>query len=902
MPLAGVRQVRAILFPRRDGSRREHKRMKTMKLLSAIAALGLFTFTAIGQTWLTNGLVAYYPLDENANDASGNGHNGTPTAVTYGTNRLGQASKAASFDGISSTIPIFGLSNANYLPVTLSVWLKGLPTQSSDYGIICKYAVSSANGFAMLSFNNFVHSWYFGSQGNVYGGNQGLLGLNTLDGQWHQIISTFDSNGGVFYLDGVAVDSVGWTGNPSTATSPEPVIIGEYRSSDGTDSRKFTGMLDDVRIYQRALSSSEVAQLYAYESSSNSNQIDFLVTSTADSGAGSLRQAILRATTANTNSTINFAVTGTIALGSTLPAITTALTINGPGTNLLTISGNNSVRVLVVNANAKVTISGLTIANGRATSYANGAGIANAGKLTVQNCALVSNTNLSGSGGGIYNSGSLSVISSLFARNQVIGENGAGGLPYYGAGGGGAGMGGAIFNMAGKATFVGCAFVDNVAIGGNGANGNASGTGNGGGINGGYGGGAPGGGNAGLGGGGSGSNSGGFNGADGGFGGGGGAACGGFNTRGGYAGYGAGNGGGTTWSSGNGGGGGGVGIGGGIFLANGSVTIGNCTFSGNQSIGGSGGAAFLSAYNGSNGSGIGPDFFNMSGTILPTLTATTLGGGSVTANPSAPPYLNNSLATVTATPASGWTLLNWLGDASGANSTVNVSVTRNKYVQAIFGTSLTVGGLISAYPQATLYPYGTAVKLTALPPAGLYLAGWSGSASGTNNPLSFAVTGANPSVSALFGGLTAGQSALTVVENGRGHVTVNPYSNIYTTGQTVTLTPLPDAGQSFTGWTGDASGTASPLVVTMNQSKTITANFTKLPSLQVGTTLDGMVDGGFRLTINGEFGAQYQIYNSTNLPAWTLLGTVTNTFGVSQFLDANGTNALLGFYRLMQSL
>lgn len=123
---------------------------------------------------------------------------------------------------------------------------------------------------------------------------------------------------------------------------------------------------------------------------------NFLVTNIADSGAGSLRQAILDATTANTNGTINFAVTGTIMLGSTLPAITitNSLTINGPGTNLLTVSGNNSVQVLIVSANAKVTISGLTIANGRATGYANGAGVCNAGNLTIQSCALLNNMNL----------------------------------------------------------------------------------------------------------------------------------------------------------------------------------------------------------------------------------------------------------------------------------------------------------------------------------------------------------------------------------------------------------------------------------------------------------------------------------------------------------------------------
>jgi hypothetical protein len=341
---------------------------------------------------------------------------------------------------------------------------------------------------------------------------------------------------------------------------------------------------------------------------------------------------------------------------------------------------------------------------------------------------------------------------------------------------------------------------------------------------------------------------------------------------------------------------------------NGTVTIVSCIFSGNQASGGQGGWCYATDSNGYGyepqaigGSGIGTDFYNLSGTVSPTLSATTIGGGTIVVNPSAPPYLNDSQATVTATPASGWTLVNWLGDACGTNLTVNVNVTQNKAVQAIFGTTLTVGSLISTYPQADLYPYGTVVKLTALPPTGLYFAGWSGGASGTNNPLDFTVTNATPSISALFGALNAGQFVLTVIESGRGHVVVNPYANYYTNGQAVTLTAVPDVGQHFIGWTGNASGSPNPLVLTLNQSVAIAANFSMLPSLQVGTTIDGMVDGGFRLTIIGEFGAAYQILNSTNLAAWTVLGVVTNTFGESQFLDANGTNAPLEFYRLIQT-
>jgi hypothetical protein len=627
----------------------------------------------------------------------------------------------------------------------------------------------------------------------------------------------------------------------------------------------------------------------------------FTVVNTADSGAGSLRQAMLDANAASGDDVIVFALTGTITLASALPALTDNSAITGPGTNLLTISGNNAVRVFSANAGTTNTISGLTIANGLATGYANGAGIANAGKLTILNCALLNNTNLGGWGGAVFNSGNLAILNSTFSGNQVTGENGLGGAYFAapGAGGGAAGLGGGLCSLTGTLLINGCTFISNSATGGNGGA-ETGGAGRGGGITGGQGGGGfndtpgnPGGFACGGGGGGDGARHAG----QGGFGGGGGGGDG-------AAGYGGGNGG-SYLAQGRfgqgGGGGGGAGMGGGIFVSSGTVTILNCSFFGNCAMGGSGGTGSLfngnHAGGGGNGSGVGPDFFNNAATILPILTTTTLGGGSATATPSSPPYLDNSTATVTAIPAAGWNFLHWLGDASGTNPVIQVSVTQNKYVQAVFGTHLTNSVFMFLHPQADLYPYGTPIKLTALPPSGTYFSAWSGDASGTNNPLSIAVTNPNQSFSCQLGTLSAGQFALTVIENGRGHIGLNPLANYYISGQTVALTATPDAGQDFVGWSGDVTGSQNPLLVAMTQSKVITANFTKRPSLRVGTPLEGLIEGGFRLTLLGEFGTAYQILGSTNLAVWSEAGIVTNTYGTVQLTDSAATNLSYRFYR-----
>lgn len=288
-------------------------------------------------------------------------------------------------------------------------------------------------------------------------------------------------------------------------------------------------------------------------------------------------------------------------------------------------------------------------------------------------------------------------------------------------------------------------------------------------------------------------------------------------------------------------------------------------------------------------------------TILPMLSATTAGGGVVTVNPPDGAYFSNSVAVVTATPSPGWTFLQWLGDLSGTNSPASLTMTRNRCVQAVFGTGLAYNvignGSIAAAPLTGFYPYGTSVGLAAVPNAGNSFLQWGNALSGTNSPLTWSVTNANPTIGAVFTALGAQQYSLALTANGAGGATASPYANHYTNGQPVTVTATPNAGQDFVGWSGGASGTQNPLVVTMNSNQVITANFTERPTLRVGTPLEGFGEDGYRLTLTGEFGGLYEILGSTNLADWDAVGTVTNTYGTFQFTDSAATNLPTRFYR-----
>src|SRR6266404_3574127 len=71
---------------------------------------------------------------------------------------------------------------------------------------------------------------------------------------------------------------------------------------------------------------------------------------------------------------------------------------------------------------------------------------------------------------------------------------------------------------------------------------------------------------------------------------------------------------------------------------------------------------------------------------------------------------------------------------------------------------------------------------------------------------------------------------LTIQTNGSGAVSRNPTNSAYPAGAVVTVTALPDNGWDFSGWTGDESGNANPLNVTMTTNKFITATFEVIPT------------------------------------------------------------------------
>jgi Concanavalin A-like lectin/glucanases superfamily len=206
----------------------------------------------------TSGLVGWWKFDESggttAADASGNGNNGTLVNGPVWT--AGKVNSALAFNGSNSyvSVPYAASLNATSA-ITLSAWVKTTSTVRGD--IVSRFSGSPFPGYALVASGNCavgqVGMWV-GDNTSGYVCSPGMIN----DGGWHLVTGTYDGTTVRVYIDGALSNSgIRTNGLNNASTGP---TIGAYNMS-GTVGGFFNGSIDGVRIYNRALSATEVNAL-----------------------------------------------------------------------------------------------------------------------------------------------------------------------------------------------------------------------------------------------------------------------------------------------------------------------------------------------------------------------------------------------------------------------------------------------------------------------------------------------------------------------------------------------------------------------------------------------------------------------------------------------------------------
>jgi hypothetical protein len=257
-------------------------KINSIKAIVVIAGLA-FCGTVHAQSFLTNGLVAYYSFSGNANDGSGNTNNGTIQNASFVMDRYGLAQGAFSCPSKNSCIVVtnsasLGMTNN----ITISAWIN---------------IATNQNGGTVLDKGSVGNFWNYG-MGVWHSGSNLTFGYDKTSGTagpmppllsfgiWQQIAVAIDEvhNTMKFYVNGQLVTQptivFGGTFNPNnvsgvindTGANAGNVYLGNNNSS-GLAGAAFAGAIDDVRIYNRTLSDSEVQQLYQLESTPSVNLV-----------------------------------------------------------------------------------------------------------------------------------------------------------------------------------------------------------------------------------------------------------------------------------------------------------------------------------------------------------------------------------------------------------------------------------------------------------------------------------------------------------------------------------------------------------------------------------------------------------------------------------------------------
>ena len=227
----------------------------------------------------TNGLVGYWPFNGNANDESGNGNNGTVNGATLAADRFNQNNKAFQLDGTTAHIAVnlnsIGNSFAANAEITSNVWVK---TSDNDGPLISFQGDGGFEyDFHIGTLADIVQNpGHYGMflRDNCCGTGNNIFGSAVNNNTWQMMTVVRNTNGSLnLYLNGI-LELSGNPGASGTLTfNTQYMSFGSHQgwviasglgcnSCNSVDQQHLNGTLDEIGIWNRALTADEVLALY----------------------------------------------------------------------------------------------------------------------------------------------------------------------------------------------------------------------------------------------------------------------------------------------------------------------------------------------------------------------------------------------------------------------------------------------------------------------------------------------------------------------------------------------------------------------------------------------------------------------------------------------------------------
>lgn len=233
-----------------------------MKSKSILVVMMVVALLATGTTFanLSDGLILHYTFNGNANDTTGNGYDGIVYGATLTVDRFGNPDSAYSFDGIDDYIDM-GSRSGGYSSFSEFAWVRADTLESGNNFIqssnwYVNDPLGDDGGFQLSITNGYIKSWVNQPDRT----DSSVLSGPYVDlDEWYLVGFTWDGSTHRLYLNGFEVASESYTGYIGTSDKNSLVAAKHYGSGL---TGFFDGDIDNLRIYNRALTDSEVYDLY----------------------------------------------------------------------------------------------------------------------------------------------------------------------------------------------------------------------------------------------------------------------------------------------------------------------------------------------------------------------------------------------------------------------------------------------------------------------------------------------------------------------------------------------------------------------------------------------------------------------------------------------------------------
>lgn len=218
------------------------------------------------------GLVAFYPFNGNANDESGNGNNGTVFGATLTEDRFGNTDSAYSFDGDWIEVPDNSLLQPN-TAISVAVWVnpQGFYSGKCEGNTIIQKGIDSSIGYYALDYSDggyasvcdgqflpdnetFAFHMRFSDGTIKQVRSEKIISIN----QWYFVVGSYDGTSMKIYINGV-LESLSNISN-TLGKNNNQLTIGRMLHDEYP--YWINGSIDNIRIYNRALSEVEIQALY----------------------------------------------------------------------------------------------------------------------------------------------------------------------------------------------------------------------------------------------------------------------------------------------------------------------------------------------------------------------------------------------------------------------------------------------------------------------------------------------------------------------------------------------------------------------------------------------------------------------------------------------------------------